>query len=145
MIKQIQSFLFKECRIIKNPSGFFIVVNSHNNEILYWSDLRQDLANIFSLEELTIKSIVIDWGKIISGHVFDLNDYFNLKKPELPTISRLISSLISNDLVPVQSMSAPNPNLLFLDIQPDFRGEMCRMIENNPNKIKIFGFNDNFK
>lgn len=115
------SYLTKHYEIATSEvgnDGIYLKSDTNKHRIpVYGDKLLKELIIIFSLEDDLLKSYTDTWAISIKS---DINLEFYWKTQEeftFPHVSRVISSLISNGLVPVQPMSSPNPQSLFLDYQ----------------------------
>ena len=117
MIKIVYRYLNQTYILSKNDKGEFCIYvpSLEQLEYVYCDDLISNLKLIFSLPESQIKKIVNSWAKRKAKRV-NLRFYWNNTKL-FPNITRVIGSLISNDIIPVVPMAAPSAQLFYLEPQ----------------------------
>lgn len=118
MIKLVHSYLTKNYIVTKGVDGDYLVyyINTNPLELVYWFKLSTELTSIFSLDEEEIKLLVSHWAYSINEEA-NLKVYFETAPLSFPSVTRVVASLMSNDLVSVQPMAAPRGELFYMDYQ----------------------------
>ena len=117
----VHSYLSKHYEIATSEvgnDGIYLKSDTREHRIPTYGDkLVKELVTIFCLEAEELKSYINVWAISIKKDV-DLEFYWKTQEEiAFPLLGRVVSSLISQDIVAVQPMAAPNPQLLFMDYQ----------------------------
>jgi hypothetical protein len=94
--------------------------------------LIKDLNKVFDLSKKELKWLVKSWVRKQNRN-FDFNDWWTPKINTcdnlfMPFVTRVVSSTIVEDLIPVQPMEGPTGQLFYLDFQTS----------TNPDPIETF-------
>ena len=117
----VQSYLSKHYEIATSEvgnDGIYLKSDTREHRIPTYGDkLVKELVTIFCLEDEVLKTYVNVWAISIKKDV-DLEFYWKTQEElAFPHVSRIVSSLMANEIVAVQPMAAPNPQLLYMDYQ----------------------------
>lgn len=118
MLKLVHSYLTKNYIVTKRLDGESLIslINSDPLNFIYWTNLSNELISIFSLDEEELKLLVTKWAYSIDENA-NLKVYFETAPAFFPTVTSVVASLISNDLVAVQPMDGPRGDLFYMDYQ----------------------------
>lgn len=118
MIKLVHSYLTKNYIVKKGIDEDYLIflINTEPSELIYWPLLSSELIRVFSLEEEEIKLLVSQWAYSVNEDA-NLTVYFETAPAFFPTVTSVVGSLISHDLVAVQPMAAPRGELFYMDYQ----------------------------
>ena len=135
MFRLVQSYLSKNYHVVKDNDNKFVIHSSR--ELVYWNNLLTELSVIFSIDKQLLKKFVSKWAKV------DLNYYFELLPPFFPSVTHVVASLLSNQLVNMAPMDGPRGQLFYLDYQysanTQHQEQINQIIENNTRNIRLFG------
>ena len=98
--------------------GIYLKSDTREHRIPTYGDkLVKELVTIFCLEDGLLKTYIDDWAVSIKNDI-DLEFYWKTQEEiAFPHISRVISSLMANDIVAVEPLAAPRGELLYMDYQ----------------------------
>jgi hypothetical protein len=117
----VQSYLSKHYEIATSEvgnDGIYLKSDTREHRIPTYGDkLVKELVTIFCLEDGLLKTYIDDWAVSIKKDI-DLEFYWKTQEEiAFPHISRVISSLMANDIVAVEPLAAPRGELLYMDYQ----------------------------
>jgi hypothetical protein len=117
----VHSYLSKHYEIATSEvgnDGIYLKSDTREYRIPTYGDkLVKELVTIFCLEDSLLKTYIDVWAVSIKKDV-DLEFYWKTQEEiAFPHVSRIISSLMANDIVAVQPMEATSGQLLYMDYQ----------------------------
>ena len=117
----VHSYLSKHYEVATSEvgnDGIYLKSDTREHRIPTYGDkLVKELVTIFCLEDGLLKTYIDVWAVSIKKDI-DLEFYWKTQEEiAFPHITRVISSLMANDIVAVEPLAEPRGELLYMDYQ----------------------------